>query len=82
MMAMIFAISRSCAGRLRWRGSCAILRPHYRRWAVFVNACRLGAEGIVSMKVDGTYRSGPCNVCIKVHNPASIAAQRKLSDME
>jgi ATP-dependent DNA ligase len=26
---------------------------------VFEHACRLGAEGIVSKKVDGTYRSGP-----------------------
>jgi hypothetical protein len=25
---------------------------------VFEHACRLGAEGIVSKKVDGTYRSG------------------------
>jgi ATP-dependent DNA ligase len=40
---------------------------------VFAHACRLGAEGIVSKKVDGTYRSGPCRVWIKVRNPASIA---------
>ena len=26
---------------------------------VFAHACRLGAEGIVSKRVDGTYRSGP-----------------------
>jgi ATP-dependent DNA ligase len=26
---------------------------------MFEHACRLGAEGIVSKKVDGTYRSGP-----------------------
>jgi ATP-dependent DNA ligase len=44
---------------------------------VFEHACRLGAEGIVSKKVDGTYRSGPCPVWIKVHNPASIAVQRE-----
>jgi bifunctional non-homologous end joining protein LigD len=25
---------------------------------VFAHACRLGAEGIVSKRVDGTYRSG------------------------
>jgi bifunctional non-homologous end joining protein LigD len=42
---------------------------------VFAHACRLGAEGIVSKKVDGTYRSGPCPVWIKVRNPASIAVQ-------
>jgi bifunctional non-homologous end joining protein LigD len=36
---------------------------------VFEHACRLGAEGIVSKKVDGTYRSGPCPVWVKVRNP-------------
>jgi hypothetical protein len=40
---------------------------------VFEHACRLGAEGIVSKRVDGTYRSGPC----RVWNPASIAVQRE-----
>jgi bifunctional non-homologous end joining protein LigD len=44
---------------------------------VFAHACRLGAEGIVSKKVDGTYRFGPCRVWIKVRNPASIAVQRE-----
>jgi hypothetical protein len=44
---------------------------------VFAHACRLGAEGIVSKKVDRTYRSGPCCVWIKVRNPASIALQRR-----
>jgi bifunctional non-homologous end joining protein LigD len=45
--------------------------------AVFEHACRLGAEGIVSKRVDGTYRSGQCPVWIKVRNPASIAVQRE-----
>jgi hypothetical protein len=36
--------------------------------------CRLGAEGIVSKKVDGAYLSGPCRVWIKVRNPASVAS--------
>jgi ATP-dependent DNA ligase len=40
---------------------------------VFAHACRLHAEGIVSKKVNSTYRSGPCRVWIKVHNPDSIA---------
>jgi ATP-dependent DNA ligase len=44
---------------------------------VFVHACRLGAEGIVSTKIDSTYRSGPCRVWIKVRNPASIAVQQR-----
>jgi bifunctional non-homologous end joining protein LigD len=47
---------------------------------VFEHACRLGAEGIVSKRVDGTYRSGPCSVWIKVRNPASIAVQRERSE--
>ncbi len=47
---------------------------------VFEHACRLGAEGIVSKKIDGTYRSGPCPVWIKVRNPASIAVQRERSE--
>jgi bifunctional non-homologous end joining protein LigD len=42
---------------------------------VFAYACRLGAEGIVSKRVDGVYLSGPCRVWIKVRNPASIAAR-------
>jgi ATP-dependent DNA ligase len=48
---------------------------------VFEHACRLGAEGIVSKRVDGTYRSGPCAVWIKVRNPASVAVQRERSEM-
>ena len=47
---------------------------------VFAHACRLGAEGIVSKKIDGTYRSGPCRVWIKVRDPASIAVQRERSE--
>ena len=47
---------------------------------VFEHACRLGAEGIVSKRVDGTYRSGPCPAWIKVRNPASIAVQRERSE--
>jgi hypothetical protein len=47
---------------------------------VFAHACRLGAEDIVSKKVDGTYWSGPCPVWIKVRNPASIAVQRERSE--
>jgi ATP-dependent DNA ligase len=47
---------------------------------VFAHVCRLGAEGIVSKKVDGTYRSGPCPVWIKVRDPASVAVQRERSE--
>jgi bifunctional non-homologous end joining protein LigD len=47
---------------------------------VFAHACRLGAEGIVSKRIDSTYQSGPCHVWIKVRNPASIAVQRERSE--
>jgi bifunctional non-homologous end joining protein LigD len=47
---------------------------------VFEHPCRLGAEGIVSKRADGTYRSGPCAVWIKIRNPASIAVQRERSE--
>jgi bifunctional non-homologous end joining protein LigD len=48
---------------------------------VFAHACQLGAEGIVSKKVDGAYQSGPCRNWIKVRNPASIAVQRERSEI-
>jgi ATP-dependent DNA ligase len=47
---------------------------------VFAHARKLGAEGIVSKKVDGAYLSGPCRLWIKVRNPASIAVQRERSE--
>ena len=47
---------------------------------VFEPAWRLGAEGIVSKRVDGTYRSGPCLVWIKARNPTSVAVQRERSE--
>jgi bifunctional non-homologous end joining protein LigD len=64
------------------RDYCAMSRPSTNtspRMAlvVFEHACRLGAEGIVSKRVDGNYRSGPCPLWIKVRNPASIAVQRE-----
>src|SRR5262249_28637383 len=48
---------------------------------VFEHACKLGAEGIVSKRVDSAYRSGLCHAWIKVRNPASIAVQRERSEM-
>jgi bifunctional non-homologous end joining protein LigD len=43
---------------------------------VYAHACRLGAEGIVSKRVDGTYRLGACRIWIKVRNHASVDVQR------
>ena len=43
---------------------------------VFEHACRLGAEGIVSKRIDASYRSDPFAAWIKVKNPAAIEVQR------
>jgi hypothetical protein len=48
---------------------------------VFAHACQLGAEGIVSGRVDGPIDPVPCRAWIKVRNPASIAAQREWSEI-
>jgi bifunctional non-homologous end joining protein LigD len=47
---------------------------------VFEHACKLGAEGIVSKRIDAPYRSGPHSAWIKVRNAASIAVQRERSE--
>jgi bifunctional non-homologous end joining protein LigD len=47
----------------------------------FAYACQLGAEGIISKRWTGTYRSGPYRVRIKVRNPAGIAAQWEPSEV-
>jgi hypothetical protein len=45
------------------------------------HACRLGAEGIVSKRIDGTYRSGRWpGPDQKVRNLASVAVQRERSE--
>jgi hypothetical protein len=87
--ARICAIARSSTARARWRGYCAIptlgilFNEHIAEDGpiVFAHACRLGAEGIVSKKVDSIYRSGPWRVWIKVRNPASIVVQRGRSEI-
>jgi hypothetical protein len=52
----------------------------HRGDVVFEHACKLGAEGIVSKRVDAPYRSGPHAAWVKVRNPASIAVQRERSE--
>jgi hypothetical protein len=79
------AISHSWTGRLRWCACCAIPRP-----GIMFNEPRTGLlssrtpagsalRTIVSRKIDGTYRSSPCRVGVKVRNAASIAVQRDRS---
>ena len=48
---------------------------------VFDHACRLGAEGIVSKRIDAPYRSGPCSTWVKCKNPVAIEAQRRRSEI-
>ena len=67
----------------RYQGGHSAQRTRRRRWpTVFEHACGLGADGIVSKKVDGTYQSGPCPARVKVGNPASVAVQRECSEFE
>ena len=68
---------------LRDTGAGILLNEHIAEdgATVFAHACQVGAEGIVSKKVDGTYRSGLSRVWIKVRNPASIAVQRERSEI-
>ena len=47
---------------------------------VFAHACKLGAEGIVSKRIDAPYRSGRCSAWIKTKAPAAIAEQRQRSE--
>jgi bifunctional non-homologous end joining protein LigD len=44
---------------------------------VFAHACQLGAEGIVSKKVDSAYQSGPCSVWIKYAIPPASPCRRR-----
>jgi bifunctional non-homologous end joining protein LigD len=43
---------------------------------VFLHACRMGLEGIVSKRLTAPYRSGPSRDWIKVKNPDSPAMIR------
>jgi bifunctional non-homologous end joining protein LigD len=44
--------------------------------AVFLPACKMGLEGIVSKRLGSPYRSGPSKDWIKVKNPDSPAMMR------
>jgi bifunctional non-homologous end joining protein LigD len=50
--------------------------------AVFAQACRLGAEGIVSKRANAPYRSGRYSAWIKCKNPEAIAVQRAKRELE
>jgi ATP-dependent DNA ligase len=44
---------------------------------IYLAACRMGLEGIVSKRVDRPYRSGRSPDWIKVKNPDAPAASRE-----
>jgi bifunctional non-homologous end joining protein LigD len=43
---------------------------------MFLAACKLGLEGIVSKRIDAPYRSGPARSWLKIRNPKAPAATR------
>jgi ATP-dependent DNA ligase len=43
---------------------------------IFVHACKLGLEGIVSKRREFPYRSGRCKSWLKAKNPESPAVMR------
>jgi hypothetical protein len=81
---MTARIPQECAGALfaQYRGWYPIQRTHRRGRPYHIRA-RLPAwrRGHRVEEVDGTYRSRPCPVWIKVRNRAGIAAQRERSEI-
>jgi bifunctional non-homologous end joining protein LigD len=47
---------------------------------VFVHACKLGLEGIVSKRKASPYRSGPCRDWLKAKNPDCAAVKREAEE--
>ena len=43
---------------------------------MFEAVCKLGLEGIVSKKLDASYKSGPSKAWLKIKNPKAPAATR------
>jgi bifunctional non-homologous end joining protein LigD len=43
---------------------------------MFQATCKLGLEGIVSKRIDASYRSGPARSWLKIRNPNAPAATR------
>jgi len=47
---------------------------------VFLHACKLGLEGIVSKREDSPYRSGRSRDWLKMKNPACEAVRREAEE--
>jgi ATP-dependent DNA ligase len=47
---------------------------------LFIHACRMGLEGIVSKKLSASYRSGRSTEWLKIKNPDSPAMVRHRED--
>ena len=78
----LVARRKALAGLLRGSLDGVVFNEHIEEEGsvVFAHACKLGAEGIVSKRVDAPYRSGPHPAWIKVRNPSSLAVQRERSE--
>ena len=78
----LIARRKALSGLLRGSLDGVVFNEHIEEEGsvVFAHACKLGAEGIVSKRVDAPYRSGRHPAWIKVRNPPSLAVQRKRSE--
>jgi len=47
---------------------------------IFVHACKMGLEGIVSKRKDSMYRSGRSPDWLKIKNPACSAVKRQAEE--
>ena len=78
----LLARRKALAGLLRRSQDGIVFNEHMEEEGavVFAHACKLGAEGIVSKRIDAPYRSGPHSAWIKVRNRASMAVQREQNE--
>jgi ATP-dependent DNA ligase len=79
----IFGTCHSSTVRGVWRGCWAgavgiVLSDHTDEdgTTIFLQACKMGLEGIVSKQLSAPYRSGPSRDWLKIKNPDSPAMIR------
>jgi ATP-dependent DNA ligase len=56
------------------------LAHHLERDVVFQHACKMGLEGIVSMRLGSRYRSGRSPDWLKFKNPEAPAVKREAEE--
>jgi bifunctional non-homologous end joining protein LigD len=59
-----------------------VVNGHYEGYGeiIFLHACKLGSEGIVSKRLGSPYRSGRSAHWLKIKNPAAPAVKRKAEE--